>query len=100
MNPSAPERNKLPQATVVASAESREFRFQFHRLTSPGLLTYQVGVSDDLSNWDWSGRRLTEISPPQNTGDGLTERVTLSLRELPSAGLDPKFMRLRVLGGR
>lgn len=92
--------DRLPRLTMVPKTDGPVPRFEYHRLISPGLLIYQVGVSDDLQNWDWSGHQLTGLGSPQSTGDGLTERVALSLRELPAAGSGPKFMRLRVIGGR
>ena len=100
MNPAAPDRNKLPQASVVGTAENTSFRFQYHRLTSPGLLIYQVGVSDDLSIWDWSGTKIDLIGSPVPTGDGVTEEVTVRLKTAIEDLPGPRFLRLRVLGGR
>jgi Peptidase family M23/Transglycosylase SLT domain len=97
IDPRHPDWSALPRAEIAKSGGKAYSGFHYRRFISPGLLVYQVGVSDDLVFWDWTGTKIEQVGLPTPTGDGLTEDVTVRLK-VPVEGLSgSKFMRMRVL---
>ncbi|MCB1133764.1 MAG: hypothetical protein KDN05_21775, partial [Verrucomicrobiae bacterium] len=100
MDPDSPEPGRMPRIWMDSASPQPEPRFQYTRLLSPGLLVYQIGVSNDLEHWDWSGRQVIEVGNPTPLGDGRTETVTVALLPQEGEAVGGRFLRLRVLGGR
>ncbi len=67
----------------------------FRRRIGDSGLRYAVEVSDSLAAWDSSGTHTEQIGPAVPTGDGVTELVTVRLKQ-PVSSMARKFMRLAV----
>ena len=100
LNPRAADAAGTPVVTTELNpADQQQYLVvRYRRLLAPGTLTYIVEVSRDCATWSSAGADSEEIAPPQPTGDGITE--TVSLRIKPSIG-DPAhscgFVRVRVV---
>lgn len=94
-------RTMLPANVTEPANDSengeRYLALRYRRLIGSGGLTYSIEVADDLNGpWDTSNAQVEEIGSPTQTGDGLTEEVTVHLKTPLSQITGKKFMRLRI----
>ena len=98
LNPNAPARSLLPNASLqVKAADGRKYlTFSYRRWIGGGGLAYTVEVSSDMISWTDAGSNIEEVNSPVANGDG-TEIETVRL--LPAAqtpGNPRQFMRLKI----
>ncbi len=85
----------LPSGLVILDDQDAYFNFHYRARTGAADLVYQVGVSDDLETWDFSGNRLTPVGDPVPAENGEFEERTLRLID-PIGEQSEAFLKLRV----
>lgn len=92
LSPSTQSRAPSQLTSSSGPDGSRFLHFTYERIRGARDLEFQVGVSSDLTTWDYTSSELSPVGAPQISADGLTETVTLKtpLRDAPL------FLRLRV----
>ena len=87
----------MPVAAIVQQSGNRYLTLTYHRLIGVTSIPYKVCVSDDLVTWDETEAQVETVGTPTPTGNGLTETVTVRLKNPISYGTTPrKFMRLNM----
>ena len=77
-----------------SNANRPHFTYTFIRLKSPAEVSYQVLVCDDLTFWDSSGAQLEAMGAPIPQADGVSEQVTLRLRQ-PASLAVKKYLKIK-----
>jgi hypothetical protein len=96
IHPVSPDLRGLPHMERQTDGGAAPM-FRYRRLIALGNLVYRVGLSEDLSIWDWSGSRIEQVGIPTPSGDGITEEVTVRFNSATGLSPDSAFFRLHVL---
>lgn len=65
--------------SLIQEANGLYLQFIYRRLRTSRDLVYEIGVSADLQNWDYSGSGVLPVGAPAVSNDGLTEDVTVKV---------------------
>ena len=95
LDPGHLDLSSLPQSALERAGSNTYFTLRYRQLMVPGKLAYRIGVSTNLTSWDYTESAIEQIGLPTPTGDGFTEEVTVRLAT-PIGGTAKKFLRLRV----
>ena len=85
----------LPRVSITIDGSSRYLTLTYHRLIGWTGNPEVVQVSDDLVTWDNSQTQIEQVGSPALAGDGMTEIVTVRLKNPINQGPVPKkFLRI------
>ncbi len=93
-NPKEANITILPQ-TFISQEGNNSYLNLTYRQADAYDLSIEVGVSDDLTLWDWTGTQINWISRAP-ASDGLADEVTVRLSTPINLLPRPKFLKLRV----
>lgn len=96
MDPTRPDLLALPKVSLAEEGANTYLTLKYRHLMVAGGLSYQVGVSGNLTAWDYSETQIEQIGLPAPTGDGLTEEITVRLT-VPMETLGQVYLQLKVL---
>jgi len=95
LDPRSPDISGLLQIGIEAEAEQNYVTLTYRQRIGATDVTYKVGVSDTLSEWDYSESTIEQLGEAFPDDTGLSEEVTVRLA-LPMSATRQTFLRLKV----
>jgi uncharacterized delta-60 repeat protein len=95
LNPHSTALGHLPTSFVTSDQTGSFVNFTFQRLAQTTDIAFDIGLSYDLQQWDYSGSQLDQVGSPVLSSDGQTEQFTVRLRS-PISQISKAFFDLRV----
>jgi hypothetical protein len=91
-DPKLPTTNSFLSGAMENSPNGVRFVVKFTRRKSPNELTYTVETSSDLVHWTSGPNVTTELRPPIDDGNGVTETARFQVFNFTPT----RFVRLRI----
>jgi hypothetical protein len=92
----AAQAGAVPMVSIQSSGGSRYLFLNFRRLIGWSGNPVVVAVSDNLATWDTNGNQVETVGTPTPAGDGITEIVTVRIKNPITPGMPRRFMRLQL----